>query len=196
MAVTDIRHFGASLELVDHPVEGWQPCRREIRLVARPEELLDAVEHPVMSALSAHLDCDGARREHMGGSRRRSSRLRQDEARTLLRDRVGGAAGRLSAVEAVMPDRVAVSHTHTPQEGLMGDASSRERFLDGLSYWLAHTFSLVLGVGATLVALPIAWGVILWLITWPLSGFAGVADTLASWQTPEVRSSSDRFWFF
>lgn len=66
--------------------------------------------------------------------------------------------------------------------------------LDGLSYWLAHTFSITLGVGGSLVALPVVWAILVWLIVWPMSGFEGFANKLAQMQTPEVQSSSDKFW--
>jgi len=63
-------------------------------------------------------------------------------------------------------------------------------FLDALSGWLRYTFSIVFGLGATLLALPIAYSIILWLIVWPFSGFID----MTSWRTHEVRTAGDRFW--
>ena len=48
MATPHIRHVGAPTELIDHSLERGQPRRREVSLVARAEELLNAAEHPVM----------------------------------------------------------------------------------------------------------------------------------------------------
>jgi len=66
-----------------------------------------------------------------------------------------------------------------------------KRFLDDLSDVLSHTFLIIFGVGATLVALPVAFAILTWLIMWPLSGW--IASS--TWNlTPEAQSAGARFW--
>ena len=47
VAAADVGHLGAALELVDHAVERRQPLAQQVRLVAGPEEPLDAAEQAV-----------------------------------------------------------------------------------------------------------------------------------------------------
>ena len=54
MAAADVRHFGSALQLVDDAVERRQPGANEVRVIARAEETLGAVEEALMVLTPLH----------------------------------------------------------------------------------------------------------------------------------------------
>jgi uncharacterized protein involved in cysteine biosynthesis len=69
------------------------------------------------------------------------------------------------------------------------------RFLDGLADVSRSSFWIVLGVGATLLALPVILGLAFWLIMWPLSGLINIGAMIRQ-GTTDAGPTGDQFWAY
>ena len=69
---------------------------------------------------------------------------------------------------------------------------ARERTLDSLAYWLRDVFHIIMWLGALLVILPVAAGLLFWLFVWPVTGFIDIEARLKS---QAADAAGLQFWY-